>query len=325
MSRPAFVFLASGLLALPLVGQNAVSRSVPAAAGGRLILRAEFGQIRAVSGANETVNVEVTFRGNGSAAEYQELLRDFTLDVSENAGAVRVDGRFTGGWVSRPQSFWGFLFGGGNSWRFCRDGRCLRYTWLREVEYRVTVPRRFDVDLNTSGGGIKVDNLAGEVRVNTAGGSLDIGRIEGPVNAHTSGGSIAVRGARGRAVLRTSGGSIRLDQVAGDVDAETSGGSIEVTRASGNVRVHTSGGSINVAEPRGGIDASTSGGSIAVRVPGDRGFDIDAATSGGGVSTNFDVPRQPNQPNVLRTSVNGGGPLLRLRTSGGGISIHKSR
>jgi len=104
MSSPTLAFACAGLFALSAFGQNTVTRSVPAKAGGRLILRAEFGQIRAVSSAptgNNAVNVEVMFRGNGSAAEYQELLRDFTLDVSENAGTVRVDGRFSGGWVNR--------------------------------------------------------------------------------------------------------------------------------------------------------------------------------------------------------------------------------
>jgi DUF4097 and DUF4098 domain-containing protein YvlB len=283
-------------------------------------LRAEFGKIRLMTGAPDKVDVDVLFTGSASASEFRQMLDDFSLDVSENGGAIRIDGRFVDGWETR--SFFSALFSGGSM--HCRNGRCLRYTWLRGIEYRVTVPQRFDAELETSGGSIEVGDLSGQVRVRTSGGSLDIGRVEGSVDGHTSGGSITVRGARGRSLLRTSGGSIRLDEVNGDVDAETSGGSITVTRASGNVRVHTSGGSIDVGEPAGGIDASTSGGSINVRVPGDRGFTIDAATSGGGVSTNFDVRRDPDERSRLRASVNGGGPTLRLRTSGGGISIRRA-
>lgn len=321
MRRSIFALTLAGLLAWPALAQNRVTRSVPAQPGGRLLLRAELGQIRVVPGASNEVNVEVTFRGSASESEFQEMLNDFTLDAGENNGTVRVEGRFTGGWESR--SFLGALFGGGN-YHFCRDGRCLKYRWLQGIEYRVSVPRQFDAELETSGGSIAVDDLSGRVGVRTSGGSIEIGRIGGPVDARTSGGSIRVRGAQGRALLRTSGGSIGLEQVAGDVDAETSGGSIEVTRASGSVRVHTSGGSIRVGEPTGSVDASTSGGGIVVRVPGDRGFVIDASTSGGGVSTDFNVPRDPHERNRLRAEVNGGGPTIRLRTSGGSISIRRA-
>ncbi len=320
MRRSTLALTIAGLLAWPALAQDRVTRSVPAQPGGRLMLRAEMGQIRVLPGSSNSVEIEVAFRGNASDAEFRDMLSNFSLDVSQNNGTVRVDGRFTGGWESR--SFWSALFGGGN-YHYCHNGRCLKYRWLRGIDYRVTVPGRFDADLETAGGSITVEDLTGSVRVDTSGGAIEFGRIDGPVDAHTSGGSIRVRGAKGRALLRTSGGSIHLDEVSGDVDAETSGGSIEVTRASASVRVHTSGGSIRIGEPAGSIDASTSGGGIVVTVPRGHGFNIDAATSGGGVSTDFNVPRDPHERNRLQAEVNGGGPTIRLRTSGGGISIRR--
>jgi hypothetical protein len=38
--------------------------------------------------------------------------------------------------------------------------------------------------------------------------------------------------------------------------------------------------------------------------------------------TDFDVPNPRNRQN-LRAAINGGGPLLQLHTSGGGIVIQK--
>jgi hypothetical protein len=49
---------------------------------------------------------------------------------------------------------------------------------------------------------------------------------------------------------------------------------------------------------------------------------VDASTSGGSVSSDFPVPSSGNRQS-LRAAINGGGPLLQLRTSGGGIHIQK--
>jgi hypothetical protein len=81
-----------------------------------------------------------------------------------------------------------------------------------QVEFRLMVPRQYNLDLNTSGGSIDVDDLIGEARVKTSGGSLALGRIEGPVDANTSGGSIALRQAKGNVLARTSGGGITVGE-----------------------------------------------------------------------------------------------------------------
>ncbi|HYV61872.1 MAG TPA: DUF4097 family beta strand repeat-containing protein, partial [Bryobacteraceae bacterium] len=133
-------------------------------------------------------------------------------------------------------------------------------------------------------------------------------------------------GGRGKAVLRTSGGEIRVDDVAGEVDASTSGGSIQIQRARGRVSAHTSGGNVSAflsAQPNESCRLSTSGGNITVEVASSVHLDVDASTSGGGVSTDFPVVSASKDQQSLRASINGGGPLLQLRSSGGGIRIQK--
>jgi hypothetical protein len=96
----------------------------------------------------------------------------------------------------------------------CRNWHCLEYSaWLREVEYRITVPSQFSVDVATSGGPISVDGLKGDVNAHTSGGSLHFDHIDGPVNGRTSGGSITLAGVKGRTVVHTSGGSIHISEV----------------------------------------------------------------------------------------------------------------
>ena len=322
-----------------------VHKSIPVSSATRLALQADFGAIRVAAGGEQSAGIEVYFRGDPvSRSEFDRMLRDFKLDVRREGSDIRVTGRFQNGW--RPQSvFWmldSVAFGGAHP--TCRNGECLEYSaWLREMEYRITVPRKFGVDLETSNGPISVTGIKGEVDARTSGGVLTFQNLDGPVNAHTSGGSITLGGGKGRAVAKTSGGSIRISDADGDVDASTSGGSIRIERTSGRVHARTSGGEIEIREAAGAVEASTSGGgvwasfvkqrreecrlttsggSIHVTLAQSIHMDLDAATLGGGVWSDFGIPNNGERHSrEVRAPLNGGGPLLYLRTSGGSISV----
>ena len=102
--------------------------------------------------------------------------------------------------------------------------------------------------------------------------------------------------------MRTSGGNITIGAVDGNVDADTSGGNITIDRAGGEVRAETSGGNIEVDEVGGKIEASTSGGNVRATI-----------TEQPGLITKSSI----------RGTINGGGPELRLRASGGSIRIRE--
>jgi hypothetical protein len=309
-----------------------------------LTLNADVGTIRVQPGGGKNVEVEVYFHGDPpSQKEFDRMRRDFTLDVAQQGSEIRVNGAFHDGW--RPMLA---VLPLTLNHPMCRNWQCLEYSsWLREVEYQVAVPRQFNAEVETSGGSISVSNLKGEVNAHTSGGSLNFDGIDGPVNGRTSGGSITLAGGKGRAVVHTSGGSIRITEVAGDVDASTSGGGIWIARTSGSVKAHTSGGGIAISEAAGAIDASTSGGGVTASLRGqpkeecrlntsggsinvtlskDIHMDLDAATFGGGVWTDFPVPVSGSErrQRELHAPLNGGGPLLYLRTSGGGISVRRA-
>ena len=185
-----------------------------------------------------------------------------------------------------------------------------RWNWNGDrlrVKYVVTVPERFDVDLQTSGGSISVEDLEGTVETKTSGGSLSFGMIRGDITGRTSGGSISLNGTSGSADVHTSGGSISLGKVAGTVKAHTSGGSISIDEVSGTIDARTSGGSIQAAlteQPAGDSELRTSGGTITVRLADGIGLDVDAKTSAGRVTTDFDVPpREKDEMNRLDASI----------------------
>jgi DUF4097 and DUF4098 domain-containing protein YvlB len=305
--------------------QSPVSRTFSVQDGGTLIVEASSSPVTVLTGPSGRVHVAIEREaktGNQSRAE--ELFEKHTLEFSQQGNTVRV--------ISRLESDFGFFrFALGNELR-------LRMT--------VTVPQHFHLDIKTSGGSISVPDLIGNVKLASSGGSLRIGNIGGAVNGRTSGGSISLAGARGEAEIRTSGGSIRVGRVDGPLTARTSGGSIRVEEARDAMRLHTSGGGIRFASTGGVVDARTSGGSIegvvstarlrsvsmttsgggvSLALPAGTPFNHDARSSGGGVTVDFPVTVTGKlNRNAISGPVNGGGPKVELRTSGGGVRLKQS-
>jgi Putative adhesin len=327
--------------------EQVIQKSVPVSAADHLVMTTEFGSIDLHPGTSKNIEVEVHFRGNPpSRREFDRMLRDFSLKVTQQGSEVTVNATFTHGWEPLI-SF--MLFDGlfSSSHAICHDWRCLVYSsWLDQVVFRIAVPQPFNARVDTYGGDIAVSRLKGEVTAHTSGGTLKFDDVAGPVNASTSGGGIALTGIKGKTVVHTSGGAIRITDTTGDVDASTSGGSISIDNVSGRVKAHTSGGWIEARQIAGAIDASTSGGSVTasliaqpqqdcrfytaggsidVSLIKDAHVNLDASTSGGSVSTDFPLAfTDDHHRNELRGPLNGGGPLLYMHTAGGGINLHRA-
>lgn len=158
-----------------------------------------------------------------------------------------------------------------------------------KVKFKVMLPSQFNVEIETNGGSIKISSLEGSVQAFTSGGSIRLGNIKGDVN------------------IKTSGGSIKVDEVDGNIMAHTSGGSIRVKYASQFSK-----------DSR----LSTSGGSIKAELNRDIKVNLLAKTSGGSVRTDFAVDGEIKRTKI-DGKINGGGPKLTLKTSGGSIRVSK--
>ena len=136
---------------------------------------------------------------------------------------------------------------------------------VRHLEFIISVPLKFDVDIQTSGGSIKQKNvLTGDFKADTRGGSIKINHIVGKVDVESGGGSIKVEKIEGDAEMKTGGGSIATRATTGTLSATTGGGSITLHEVGGIVNASTGGGSVKVENAKAWIDISTGGGSVQV-------------------------------------------------------------
>jgi hypothetical protein len=308
-SNPMFAILACSLIVLTALPVQAgvtekITKSFGVSPGGTLYLDSEFGSIEVVSGDNRKVEVEVVIEakrgGSGAIKDFRDRVN---FDFQKEGNDVRVTGEKKNRRLSS------------NLWRSVK------------VTYQISVPRQYNLDLKTAGGSIWVDDLEGDVVSRTSGGSLKFGTIKGSVNGKTSGGSIKLENCEGPVDAHTSGGSITIGNVKGEVNATTSGGSINVEEVMGAIQASTSGGSVKASisrQPENDCRLTTSGGTITVYLARDIRMNLDASTSGGRVRTSFPVTVQGElSSRKLRAELNGGGPELYLRTSGGSIHINE--
>jgi DUF4097 and DUF4098 domain-containing protein YvlB len=305
--------------------EDKIERSFKVGSGGKLTLETDRGSIEVKSREADAVEVEIIRRVKAWDQEgADKILEDFEIDFTQSGNDVHI----RAGFKKDMDGFWRWV-----------DGNRL------QLHYMISVPTKYNLDLKTAGGSISVGDLEGEVRSRTSGGSLHFGRVQGPVWGRTSGGSITLSGCAGTVDVETSGGSINIGETSGDVVAHTSGGSVNIGRTKGSVVAKTSGGSITVEDATGKVEAATSGGSVranistqpqsdccletsggsvTVHLPDTIAVDVDAKTSGGSVKTEFPVTVQGElSRSALTAKINGGGPKLLLRTSGGNIHLRK--
>ena len=301
--------LSALLLSLPEVAHAKIIRTVDKTftvqPGGTLHVATQGGDVRVQTGDVKEVRVTAkeTIRAS-SEKEADELLEEMTLTIEQKGNDVSAEAKYA------KKSF-------GIHWGQTPV----------TVDFVVTVPDHFNADLHTSGGDIVVGNLTGNVSARTSGGDMKFDKIAGDIDASTSGGDVVLKEGTARAKISTSGGDIHIDRAGGPTEVSTSGGDIVINSTEHLISARTSGGEIQAVLTgplKDDCFLSTSGGEVSVLVAKGTGFALDAHTSGGDVDASgitLTIDRGGIGKSRLVGEVNGGGPRLKVRASGGDITI----
>jgi DUF4097 and DUF4098 domain-containing protein YvlB len=189
--------------------------------------------------------------------------------------------------------------------------------------------------LETAGGDIFVRDSGGPIHTSTAGGNIQVQRASSTVSARTAGGRIEVLQANGIVFADNSGGSIQVGSASG-VRVASVGGSIRLRGSSGSVRAVTDVGSI-LAEFLSGVALqdsilSTGAGDITVYIPSNLPLTVRALNESGAgnrIVSDFSEIMVRQAAEAARLGVlaegelNGGGPVLRLTSTGGTIYLKR--
>ena len=124
---------------------------------------------------------------------------------------------------------------------FAKNGNTVVVRSSGDVDINVSIPSRFNVDLQCGSGDIRIDGpLSGKVKGSTSGGEVSLGKLRGDISLSTSGGGIACDNIGGTIALQSAGGDLQLEDIDGDASLQTDGGNIDVKNVKKSITASTS-------------------------------------------------------------------------------------
>jgi DUF4097 and DUF4098 domain-containing protein YvlB len=309
LSRLKLLTTVFGLFALgasaPLAAEE-VTRQFDASSGGTLTLELDAGG-----------SVVVTGTGGSSVSVAYTISPGTSPDITVDAVATREGVTVTS---SRTRS---------------------SQRHRSRVDFRIAVPSRFNIKLDSKGGAFEVDGVDGTFSGTTMGGPLTLNKVHGQATLTTMGGAIRVTGSELDGALKTMGGEVLFEDVIGDVSGSSMGGNVRyknVKRRNGEpsspartgghdettgetVQVSTMGGAIEIDDAPNGADLHTMGGNISVKNA--KRF-VRAKTMGGDIrieSVDGSLKATTMGGDIEATVVGSGGDI-DLTSMSGDITLH---
>jgi beta-lactamase regulating signal transducer with metallopeptidase domain len=334
--------LVSLLILLSVSGFRAVPRLAPAVHRASTAKEATVVESKPVSG-----NVPTT---KGNPREPVANVRALTLDSTFQRSAPARDGGTltldlsTGGqvniigWDKQQVLVQASL--GGRDWRNTDvtftpvDGGArlaTKYTGRSNSQssshhFDIHVPRSFNVQIRSAGGGVTINGVDGSFTGHTGGGEIEIRKSNGKAEIRTGGGDITVSDSRLTGSVTTGGGKIMIERVAGDFAGYSGSGPVTYMYSDGGSKGKNEATSIRIGSGR---SISVSKGTTTTTYVDD-GVGKGAGFGAGGIrmSSNGGDISLPEAPDGARVTTGGGairiGPSageVYASTGGGSIDI----
>ncbi len=229
--------------------QDTIDTTIPFTSGSRLEVENTNGEIEIVTWDREEVRIEARKKARSSSDEdLQAALDSLEVIIDESPGEVTIKTRFPGhgvrGWARNRVSL--------------------------SVDYRITVPKEADLDLETVNGKVDINGIRGDLNIDTTNGGIIVTDSGGRVSAESTNGGISVELAELKAgedmSFTTTNGGIKLflpTAVRASLVARTTNGSIQTDfpiTAQGNLSrtrlegdINGGGGKIEIRTTNGGI------------------------------------------------------------------------
>jgi hypothetical protein len=176
-------------------------------------------------------------------------------------------------------------------------------TTLSDLSGPVTIRGEFFGDAH-------FEHIRGPIKFHTSRTDFQLGRLDGEIEIGNNA-ELSASNAVGPVTLTTYSRNITLDRIAGDVFVTNRNGSVDVTSA----------------PPLSNVTIENRNGSVAVTVPEQSSFTYQFDAANGDIESDFsqiNIPGGGLQKKTVSGTIGNGGPLLRVTTSQGDVSLKKA-
>jgi DUF4097 and DUF4098 domain-containing protein YvlB len=153
------------------------------------------------------------------------------------------------------------------------------------------------------------ERIRGPVKFHTSRTDFQLGRLDGEIDISNTA-ALSTSEAVGPLTLTTHSRNITLDRIAGDVSVTNRNGSVDVTSA----------------PPLSNVTVENRNGSVSITVPEQANFAYQFDATNGDIESDFSQIKsteQDSRKNAVSGTIGKGGPLLRVTTSQGDVSLKK--
>jgi DUF4097 and DUF4098 domain-containing protein YvlB len=181
-----------------------------------------------------------------------------------------------------------------------------------------------DVTVKNQFSKVEVGTVGGNLTVEAANGMVSIGRVGKDLTVHHGFGQLKVGVVSGALNVTSSYGQVEVERVDGSAQIKNSFGGVSLDECNGPLKVEVRGGNLDVKAGKigGDYNLEVELGNIMLELPSKAGFAIDASTSLGKIYSDFEFNLQREIASESGSgNVNGGGPLVKVRSSKGNINI----
>jgi hypothetical protein len=182
--------------------------------------------------------------------------------------------------------------------------------WNRygRVALAIRMPNSVQTEVSSSNGKVNVCGMRANVQARSGNGSVSIRDVVGNLVVSAANAKVCCKHTNGKLSARSSNGNVELHDHSGAIDAMTSNGSIRA--------------SVTQIDQE-GVTLSTSNGRIMLDLPETVDAEVDVRVDNGVIRNDrSEDPGITESAGRVRGKFGEGGPLIKLRTSNGTISIH---
>jgi len=181
------------------------------------------------------------------------------------------------------------------------------------LEVNVILPATCDLLISSGDGSVTLEQpVEGHVEISTGDGRIVAHGTRGDMSFHSGDGAVVGDSLDGTLAVRCGDGHVQLSGRFDRIEEKSGDGRVEITAEKGS-------------RMRDDWSIETSDGPLTVRIPQDLQAELDAHAGDGVIR--FQLPVSLSEQldrHTIRGLINGGGPLLRLRTGDGTLTLAAS-
>ncbi|HEX6309958.1 MAG TPA: DUF4097 family beta strand repeat-containing protein [Longimicrobiales bacterium] len=193
------------------------------------------------------------------------------------------------------------------------------------VRLEITVPRRFNIQVEGVNFPIVVEGVQGSVDVENVEGSITVRRVSGAVEAESVSGGIVIEEVQGNVTVTNVNQALHLTSVRGSISAETTNGAIVMRRIdAADVEASTVNGLVEyhgTVRDGGHYYLGTHNGRITMGIPEGANARIEIATQNGKVEAAFPVQVRSRDDREFTIALGSGSAAIELESYNGSVYL----